>query len=62
MKKHKKKLAKIEHVNKKRFNIALKRKKKFSNRVNQVAQLFMNKDKTLIFSHAKQKALQLMAS
>ncbi len=62
MKKHKKKLTKTEHVNKKRFNKMLKRKKKFDNRTNQVAQLFMNKDKALIFSHAKQKALQLMAS
>ena len=62
MKKHKKKLVRIEHVNRKRFNKVLKRKRKFNDRVNQVAQLFMNKDKKLIFSCAKQKAIQLLAS
>lgn len=62
MKKHKKKLIKTEHLNRKRSNKILRRKKKFDDRIDQVAQLFMNKDKTLIFSRAKQKALQLMAS
>ena len=62
MKKHKLKCKRVEQLNKKRLNKVLARKKKFNNKVDRVAEEFMNKDKNLIFSQAKQKAIQLLTT
>ena len=60
MKKHKLKNKKVEQLNKKHFNKVLKRKKKFDDKVNRVAEEFISKDKNLTLSQAKQKAIQLL--
>ena len=62
MKKRKLKNKKVEQLNKKRINKALVRKKKFNNKVDRVAEVFMAKDKNLILSQAKQKAIQLLTT
>ena len=62
MKNFKKKRLRIEHINKRRIKKAIKRKKKFNNRVNEITKVFLKEDKGLIFSQAKQKAIKLMLS
>lgn len=62
MKKFKKRQLRVEHANKRRIRKAIKRKKKFNDKINERVKAFLKKDKGLIFSQAKQRAVKFILS